>query len=160
VFLKLFTLFIVVPLIELTLLLALSEAISWQYTLLIVVASGALGAFLARMQGWRTYTRIRRELATGNMPTDSLLDALLIFFAGGLLLTPGVLTDVFGMTLLIPFFRNAYKRWLVHWFKSRVQIHTVGMGNANDRTADPDRTIVIDSYIVDHAPDDEKPEQD
>lgn len=94
--------FVLVPLAELALLLYLAEIFSWQRTLLLVIVTGVLGTLLARSQGWRTWVRIRDELAAGRMPAESLLDAVLIFVAGALLLTPGVLTDALGISLLIP----------------------------------------------------------
>ena len=107
--LKLLSLFILVPLVELALLLYLADASSWQFTLLLVIATGVIGTLLAREQGWRTWTRIRDELAAGRMPADSLLDGVLIFIAGALLLTPGVLTDLLGISLLVPWCRACYE---------------------------------------------------
>ncbi len=87
-------LFIFVPLVELALLLYLADTTSWQLTLGLVVATGVFGTALARSQGWRAWSRIRDELAAGRMPAEPLLDAVLIFVAGALLLTPGILTDL------------------------------------------------------------------
>jgi UPF0716 protein FxsA len=145
VLLKLLLLFIFVPLTELALLLYLAEVFHWQRTLLLVIATGVVGTLLARSQGWRTWMRIRDELAEGRMPAESLLDAVLIFFAGALLLTPGVLTDAFGISLLIPWCRQHYRRRLVAWFKSRVTIRTAATGAWN---SPPQRSEVIDSHVV------------
>ena len=120
--LKLLLMFIFVPLGELALLLYLADVFSWQATLLLVIATGVIGTYLAQSQGWRTWRRIRGQLAAGQMPTESLLDAVLIFVAGALLLTPGVVTDLFGMSLLFPWSRRYYRRRLVTWFKSRFTI--------------------------------------
>jgi UPF0716 protein FxsA len=59
------------------------------------------------------------------MPGESLLDAVLIFVAGLLLITPGVLTDLLGLTLLIPPCRASYRRRLLAWLRSRFVVHTV-----------------------------------
>lgn len=143
--LKLLLLFTCVPLAELALLLYLAELLSWQRTLLLVIVTGVAGTLLARSQGWRTWMRILDELEAGRMPTESLLDAVLIFVAGALLLTPGVLTDALGISLLIPACRNYYRRWLVIWFKSRFSIRTAGMAPGNSPQP---RSEVIDSYVV------------
>ena len=152
--LKLLSLFILVPLVELALLLYLADASSWQFTLLLVITTGVIGTLLAREQGWRTWTRIREELAAGRMPADSLLDGVLIFVAGALLLTPGILTDLFGISLLVPVCRDYYRRRLVAWFKSRFTIQTSGIGSWPPPQG---RSEVIDSFVVDQPPEaDEK----
>lgn len=147
--LKLLMLFIFVPLTELALLLYLADATSWQVTLLLVIATGVIGTYLAQSQGWRTGLRIRNELAAGRMPADSLLDGVLIFVAGALLLTPGILTDLFGISLLIPWCRNYYRRRLVAWFKSRFTIRTSGSGSW---PAPQGRSEVVDSYVIGQEP--------
>jgi len=119
VLVKLLLLFTLLPIVELALLLYLADATSWQLALGIVLATGILGAMLARRQGWRTSQRIREQLARGQMPGDALLDALLILIAGALLVTPGVLTDAVGFLLLIPPCRRLIKRRLV----ARFQLH-------------------------------------
>jgi UPF0716 protein FxsA len=145
VFLRLLLLFIVVPFIELFLLLYLADVTSWQVSLALVIIPGVLGTLLARGQGWRVWSRIRAELGAGRMPTDPLLDAVLIFVAGALLLTPGVLTDLLGITLLIPWTRKYARRWLVEWFKSHFTIQTTGFGSW---PSSPNRSEVIDSYVI------------
>ena len=62
------------------------------------------------------------ELAAKRMPGDALMDALLILLAGVLLITPGLLTDTLGFSLLIPWSRTLYKRRLSAWFKQRFQV--------------------------------------
>jgi UPF0716 protein FxsA len=153
VLLKLLLLFICVPLAELALLLYLAELLSWQRTLLLVIVTGVAGTLLARSQGWRTWMRIHDELAAGRMPTEPLLDAVLIFVAGALLLTPGILTDALGISLLIPACRNYYRRRLVTWFKSRFTIRTAGMEPGN---SPQHRSEVIDSYVVGREEPDER----
>jgi len=78
----------------------------------LVIFTGFLGAFLARIQGMQTLFRIQESLREGRMPSAELLDALLIGVAGLVLLTPGFLTDTAGFVLLIPSTRNAIKSWL------------------------------------------------
>ena len=143
--LKLLLLFILVPLAELVLLLYLADATSWQMTLGLVIATGVIGTWLARSQGWRVWSRIHTELAAGRMPTEPLLDAVLIFVAGALLLTPGILTDLLGILLLIPRTRTSFRRRLVAWFKSRFTIHASNFGSWPPPQG---RSGVIDSYVI------------
>ena len=78
----------------------------------LVILTGFLGAFMARMQGIQTLFRIQESLREGRMPSGDLLDALLIVIAGLVLLTPGFLTDLIGFLFLIPATRNFIKYWL------------------------------------------------
>jgi len=149
---RLFFLFVVVPLVELALLLVLAEWISWERTLLLVLLTGAVGIWLARTQGLRTYWRIRNDLAQGRVPADSLLDAVMILVAGALLLTPGVLTDALGLSLLLPTCRRSYRAWLVRRFKSSFTVHYQGFPPAHP---DEQASKIIDSHIVERHPDDE-----
>jgi UPF0716 protein FxsA len=142
---KLLLLFIVVPLVELALLMRLSSSIGWQYTLGLVIVTGIFGSLLARTQGWRTWQRIQRELTQGQMPGESLLDAAMIFVAGALLLTPGILTDLFGFSLLVPYCRRFYGGRIIAYFKSRF---TVQQTRPGQWTATSGRSQVIDSYVI------------
>lgn len=122
-FLRLVILFTVVPLLELWLLVQLSLHTGILTTIALVLVTGALGATLARQQGVETLRRIRSETTKGHLPTDELLDGVLILVAGAVLLTPGIITDAFGFLLLIPPFRSPVKRWLVKHFKNRATFH-------------------------------------
>ena len=101
-FLKLVLLFILTPLIELAILVYLGTVIGALYTILIVVATGILGAILARNQGLATLSRIRSSLERGVIPSNELFHGASILAGGLLLLTPGVITDIVGFALLIP----------------------------------------------------------
>ena len=94
-------------------------------TLAIVLLTGIAGAWLAQWQGTLAFTRIRKDLAAGVMPTDSVIDAVVIFFAGAFLMTPGIMTDILGFTLLIPPGRKLVKRYLTYWFKSHFKIESI-----------------------------------
>lgn len=109
---KLLILFISVPLIEILILIKMGEAFGFLSTVLLVIVTGFLGALLARIQGYRAWLNIQNELRTGKLPAEKMVDGLLIFVAGLLLITPGVLTDIAGFLLLIPMTRSFFKRWL------------------------------------------------
>lgn len=116
---QLFLLFTLIPLAELWLLLFLSRRVGLLPTLGLVVFTGALGAWLARTQGLRAFAAVQAELNSGRMPTTSLLDGLMILVAGAVLLTPGLLTDVFGFLLLIPWTRSALRKALAAELRRR-----------------------------------------
>ncbi len=121
---RLILLFTLVPIVELVLLLWLSEVTSWQTTLLLVLTTGVVGAWLARMQGFQTWIKIQQQLSQGEAPAGTLVDALLIFVAGALLLTPGILTDAVGFGLLIPPIRTAIKSYLAKRFRGHIVTRT------------------------------------
>lgn len=99
---KLFLLFTAVPLIELYLLLTLGQFIGPWYTVLIVITTGLVGALLAKLEGMRVWYQVQQELQQFKMPGDRLIDGVLVLIGGVLLITPGVLTDVLGFSLIIP----------------------------------------------------------
>ena len=109
-FARLLILFTVVPLVELALLIKLGDAIGLWPTITIVIATGVLGATLARSQGTRTVGAIRSQLAEGRAPTEGLINGLLILVGGVVLLTPGLLTDILGFSLLVPFTRDMFRK--------------------------------------------------
>lgn len=129
-FLKLFIAFTLVPAIEIYLFITVGGHIGILKTMLLVVATGFAGAYLARLQGLQTMLRVRQSLALGRMPTQELLDALLIFAAGLLLLTPGFLTDAVGLLLLFPECRHHVKRYL----KNRLEPYIDSRPATGDRT--------------------------
>ena len=110
--LKLFLAFTIIPIIEIYLLIEIGSMFGALTAVTLVILTGFLGAFLARMQGLQTLNRIQESLHEGRMPSGELLDALLIVIAGLVLLTPGFLTDSAGFLLLIPATRNSIKYWL------------------------------------------------
>ena len=110
--LKLFLAFTIIPIIEIYLLIEIGSMFGALTAVTLVILTGFLGAFLARMQGLQTLYRIQESLREGRMPSGELLDALLIVIAGLVLLTPGFLTDTAGFLLLIPATRNSINYWL------------------------------------------------
>lgn len=128
-FVRLLLLFTVIPLVELYLLLHVGAVIGAGTTILLVLGTGALGAYLARQEGLRTLGQIRHNLNQGILPAEEMLDGVIILAAGLLLITPGILTDVCGFLMLVPASRNAFKRWLRRRFDravTTVHIHRQG----------------------------------
>ena len=145
---RLLLLFIVVPLVELTLLLWLADAISWQPTLLLVILTGVLGAGLARHEGLRCWQRAQEKMAAGQLPGDPLMDGLMILLAGALLITPGVLTDLLGFALLTPAFRRLVKRYLKRRFQARIDVSSPPHGWPHPAGRDE----IIDTRVIDVPP--------
>lgn len=115
--LLLLILFIGIPLGELALLLWIADQTDWTYSVAIVIVTGVLGVVLMRLHGVLTLRRLKRSFSGGESPTDPLIDTAFLLFAGGLLLTPGVITDLLGLSLIFPPTRAAWR----HFLKSRVR---------------------------------------
>ncbi len=119
--LKLFLAFTLVPVLELYLLIKIGAVIGALNTMALVILTAFAGAYLARMQGMQTMRRVRSQLQQGIMPAEDLIDAVIIFVAGIVLLTPGFLTDLAGLLLLFPASRFHFKRWLRQKFDQWMQ---------------------------------------
>ena len=132
---RLLAIFTLVPFIELYLLLKIGSYLGALNTIILILVTGILGAFLARMEGVRTFRQIMRSLSKGIVPAEELVDGVLIFISGLFLVTPGVLTDIVGIFLLIPQTRNLFKRWLRRRFDRMVASGSVNLhfksGNRN-----------------------------
>ena len=101
-------LFILVPILELALLIRVGNLLGFWPTIALVGVTGIAGAWLARREGIRAFSRFREQLATGQVPEEAALDGVCILVGGAFLLTPGILTDLWGLSLVMPFTR----RWL------------------------------------------------
>ena len=120
-------LFVFVPLADLILLMVMSSYTGWQFSVGLVIVSGIVGAYLAKQSYKSVWKKIGQRAAVNQMPTDLLTDGAMIFFAAGLLLTPGFITDAVGFTLLIPVCRRWYKTRIAAWFKRNVKFEVVQM---------------------------------
>ena len=131
---RIFLFFTIVPLVELFVLIKIGGYIGALNTILLVIFTVLLGATLVRMEGLRTLRQIQSSLAQGQLPAEELIDGVLIFAGGILLLTPGVLTDLGALILLLPYTRMHFKRWLRRRFDRMVASGNVRL---NYRRGDP-----------------------
>lgn len=95
-------LFIAIPIAELWLIIEIGGAIGILPTLALLIVDSLIGAALARSQSRAAWERFNRALSEGRMPGKEAFDGAMIILGGALLLTPGFITDVFGLALLIP----------------------------------------------------------
>lgn len=112
----LLALFIIVPAIELWGLISVGKVIGGWWTVVLVILTGMVGAWLAKQQGMQVLRNFQMQTSRGQMPTDSIIDGILVIIGSVLLLTPGFVTDLFGLVFLIPFtrimIRHVFKKWL------------------------------------------------
>jgi len=126
--LRLFLLFTIVPLLELMLLLEIGGLIGLWPTIAIVIGTGFAGAWLARREGGRSWRAVQSELAGGQIPGEELLHGLFVMVAAIVLVTPGVLTDLAGLALLVRPVRGQLIAGLKKRFESRLVAGPVSAG--------------------------------
>ena len=122
-FRRLILLFILVPIAELILLIQLCRWVGLWPTLALIVITGTLGAALASREGLRAWRAFQDDLAQGRLPGRSILDGLSIFSGGALLLTPGLITDILGFSLVARPTRRWIQNRIVNRFGGRLLKH-------------------------------------
>ena len=119
-FLRLFLLFTLVPCVELALLIKLGTVIGALDTIVLVILTGVVGALAVRAAGIQCLFRIQENLRAGSVPAEELFNGVLILLSGALLITPGLITDAVGFSLLFPPTRDFFKKHIKHYLSSRI----------------------------------------
>jgi UPF0716 protein FxsA len=140
--LGLIALFIVLPLAELYVILKVGDAIGWQWTILILAADSVIGSLLLRSQGRAAWRRLNDALAAGRMPHREVQDGVLVVFGGAFLITPGFITDIIGLLLLLPPTRPLVRRLVMRALTRRVEKRVSGPRGAFD----------VESTATEHEP--------
>lgn len=112
--LKLLAVFIIIPVIELIIIIRVGYNLGFWPTLGLIVVPGIVGAAMAHSQGTIIFTEIKREISAGRLPGNKIVDGILLFLGGVLLITPGILTDIIGLSVLFPVTRKYYRYLVVH----------------------------------------------
>ncbi|MCL4164714.1 UNVERIFIED_CONTAM: hypothetical protein GTU68_006370 [Idotea baltica] len=120
-------------------------------TLLIIIVTGALGAYLTKSQGLKALNNYQAATAQGKLPHEEVLDGLMILIAGAVLLTPGFLTDAIGFSLLVPSIRGSVRKVLAAYLKGKITVVGQNMGAPN-ASRDRQGTINIDAEVIDITP--------
>lgn len=154
---RLFLLFVLVPTADLVLLWILFITLPWYVSLLWILVTALLGSFFARQQGAKVLREIRQEMQRNLLPANSLVDGVLVFTAGILLITPGVLTDLAGFALLLPRVRRVLRQQAMEYFKRKIKVETVQFTSSFNSNFGPNRphfedTTVVDGEVVDRKP--------
>lgn len=118
--------FIVVPLAELAVIIEVGQALGLLPTIAILLADSILGGILMRSQGRAAWRRLRDAMQAGRVPHREALDGALVIFGGALLLTPGFITDIVGLLLLIPPTRAVARRIAAGMIARRVVFGVAG----------------------------------
>ncbi|MFY8273967.1 FxsA family protein [Pseudoalteromonas sp. SSDWG2] len=118
-FRALFLLFIIIPIVEIALLIQVSEVIGGFATIALIVITAIIGAKLVKQQGVGAMRDAQVQMAQGQIPAEQMFTGICVIIAGVLLLTPGIMTDVFGFLLLTP----AVRKRMAKAFASHAQVH-------------------------------------
>jgi UPF0716 protein FxsA len=111
--------FIVVPIAEIYVIIQVGQAIGALWTIALLIADSVIGARLLSWQGRSAWRRFQEALAEGRMPHNEILDGVMIILGGALLLTPGFITDLLGLFLLLPPTRAVIRRVLARSIRRR-----------------------------------------
>ena len=148
--LALTAIFIVLPLAELYVIIqVVGQAIGPVWTILLLAADSLLGAALMRSQGRAVWRRFQAGVEEGRMPHREVLDGVLIIFGGAFLITPGFITDVIGLLLLLPPTRAVARRLLVRRAGQRFAMYVTGSGSPRRRR---DFDVEGTAYEPEHDP--------
>ncbi|KRE51217.1 FxsA family protein [Paenibacillus sp. Soil522] len=113
--------FIVVPIVELWGIFQVGSWIGGWNTFFILILMGLAGAYLARTEGRRVWGEAQQQMQAGQIPGQTLLDGLCVLAGGILLLMPGFISDIVGITLLIPASRIYYRQIMLQWIEKRMR---------------------------------------
>jgi UPF0716 protein FxsA len=113
-------LFILVPIVELAVIIQIGQLIGVWWTIALLIADSILGSLLMRHQGRTVWRRFQAAISEGRVPARETIDGALVIFGGALLLTPGFVTDIFGLVFLLPPTRAVLRRLLVARFAHRM----------------------------------------
>lgn len=148
----LFVLFIIIPIIEITVIMQVGALLGIWPTVAIVILSAWLGAKYVRQQGLATLQSVQGKMAQGEMPSGEIVTGLMLLVAGVLLVTPGFVTDIFGLSLLIPGVRSAIakqvqKHMKVNQFGAGATFGQNSAGNVyqHDNTSEPFTSPIVSS---------------
>lgn len=112
--------FAVVPLVEIYVLIQVGQVIGAWWTVLLLLIDSLIGGWLVKHEGRRAWQALNLALQSGRMPARELADGALILVGGTLMLTPGFVTDGFGILLILPFTRPAARRLLSRYLATRI----------------------------------------
>jgi UPF0716 protein FxsA len=147
---RLFVLFTVVPLVELYLLIVIGRTFGAGPTIGLVLLTGALGAWFARLEGARVIRRWQEAMARHELPKDGVIDGFLIFIGGLMLIAPGILTDIGGLAMVVPPTRRVITRIVRTWLErqiatGRVQVYASGYNGVSRAQKD---VIDVEGEVV------------
>lgn len=153
---KLFLLFVIMPIMEIAVLIHVGDIIGGWNTVLLVILSAMIGAYLVKREGVATLAQAQVKIAQGQVPAEEIGSGLLLLIAGVLLVTPGFITDIFGLLLTLP----TTRRYLANHVVKMVNVQGGGFTHAGfsqtgSRQYTPEKDDIIEGEFSDLANDNE-----
>lgn len=142
-------LFFGVPLLEIWVLISVGRVIGAWWTIVLLIASGIAGAWLVKHEGSRAFRAFGEALGTGRMPAREIADGILILTGGVLMLTPGFLTDLVGILLILPLTRPLARRVLTGVVTARLLAHPTYRPGDEPRPRPGAGGSVVEGEVVD-----------
>ncbi len=124
----LFAAFVLMPLLEVYVLIQVGDVVGALWTIALLIGSGVVGSWLMRREGVRAWRALNQALASGRMPARELADGALILIGGTLMLTPGFVTDAFGVLMVLPLTRPLFRGLLAQVVTKRLVVVGAGSG--------------------------------
>jgi UPF0716 protein FxsA len=140
--------FVVVPIVEIYVLIQVGQVIGPWWTILLLIADSILGTWLIKSEGGRAWRALRTALDSGRMPARELADGALILIGGTLMLSPGFVTDAFGILLILPVTRPLFRRLLTGVVTRRLVVLGTGSGQTT-RPGPRSQGTVVQGEVVD-----------
>jgi UPF0716 protein FxsA len=120
------TAFIVMPILEIYVIIQVGQVIGAWWTILLLIADSVFGSWLVKHEGRRAWLALTTAIQSGRMPARELADGALILVGGTLMISPGFVTDVFGIVLILPFTRPLARRLLTRVVARRLTVLPYG----------------------------------
>jgi len=112
--------FIITPILEIYVIIQVGQVIGAWWTILLLIADSIFGSWLIKREGRRAWRALTTAIESGRMPATELADGALILVGGTLMLSPGFVTDLFGIVLILPFTRPLARRLLTRYVSRRL----------------------------------------
>lgn len=153
--LVLFALFVLIPILEIATFIQVDSVVGLPLTLLGILFTAIIGAFLVRQQGFKVLNDARENMAQQKSPVEQVVHGVFILIAGLLLLTPGFLTDSIGFLFLIPVLRLSIAKRVWSWIKANgsINVQTANMSTRQNESdygsqPDPQGGTIIEGEVV------------
>jgi UPF0716 protein FxsA len=145
-------LFVIVPIVEIAVIIAVGRAIGAWWTVLLLLVESAIGAWIVRREGTRAWRSLRAAFTAGSFPDRELVDGALVVAGGTLLLTPGFVTDIAGFLLVLPFTRPAIRALVMSVMAQRARgLMDLGrvVGGVRGASTDPRNRGTVPGEVID-----------
>ena len=149
--------FIIVPVIEITVFIQLGSEIGVWNTVILIILTAIIGAWLLRSQGLATLHRAQKSIQKQVLPVAEVFDGLCLIVAGVLLLTPGFVTDAAGLILFLPLFRAILRKQI--WaLLAKSESARVWVNAENPASSQSEGINTIDGDFREVGPEDSHPD--